>query len=395
MKVKKALTRVKKLSVSYHYVLFAHRFAPLVGGVESYAENMARELVAQGNAATVVTSRLDGSSEVELRDDGVTVFRLPSFSLLGGRLPLAWHNARHKELMTQLVGLGVDRVVVNTRFYQHSLDGLRFAQEVGVPALVLDHGSAHITLGNAVADVAVEKYEHAMTKKVCAYRPRFAGVSRKSVEWLRHFGIDTDTVVPNAINAAQFQSLASMRNFRSEFGIADDSLLVLFVGRLTPEKGPEKLVEAANLLAHESIHFVFAGSGFLEDELKATAAPNVHFVGTIDRADLSSLLQLAQVFCLPTRSEGFCTSLLEASACGLVSVIPDVGGAQELIPDSSYGYIIKSTEPSTIAHALKDIMALGPDGRMAMGTRAQQWVEEHYNWASSVRVLEAAFEAEF
>ena len=364
-----------------------------MGGIELYTESLAKELVAQGNAVTVVTSRVDDSDEVELRDDGVRVMRLPSVSLMNGRLPLAKHNSRYKELIAQLVGLSIDRVVVNARFYQHSLDGLRFAQEVGAPALVLDHGSAHLTLGNPVADVAIEQYEHAMTKKVCSYQPRFAGVSQKSIEWLQHFDIDTNTVVPNAINAAQFRLLASARNFREELGIGCDSLLVLFVGRLTPEKGPDKLVEAANLLTHEGIHFVFAGSGFLEDELKAAAASNVHFVGTIDRADLSSLFQQSQVFCLPTRSEGFCTSLLEASACGLISVIPDVGGAQELIPDSDYGYIIKSAEPSTIAHALKEIMALGPDNRMAMGMLARQWVEEHYNWASSLNNLEAAFEA--
>lgn len=376
----------------FHYAFFSAQYTPHVGGVELYSERLAQELVTQGNTVSVVTSSLEGAPEVELRDDGITVFRLPSHNLLNGRLPISKNNARKKELLDHLSCLKVDRVLVNTRFYAHSLVGLEFAQYHSLPVIVLDHGSAFLTMGNSIVDTVIQWHERQMTEKVKSYNPLFAGVSQKSVKWLETFGIETRVVLPNAIDAVEYRASASNRDFRSEFGLCIDDFVVVFIGRLAPEKGPDKLIDATRLLLDDGIHAILAGSGFLEAKLKAMAPRNVHFTGKLSQDDVSALLRCANLFCLPSRSEGFCTSLLEASAWGVPAVITDVGGARELIPDSSYGLILESADPKYIADALRKMRRIDHQQREAMGERLKERVEKHYSWGNTAQILRESFD---
>ena len=96
----------------------------------------------------------------------------------------------------------IDGVLVNARFYPHSLLGMRIARRHGVRPVVLDHGSAYLSFSNPVLDPAVRLYEHAMTAWGRRYDAAYYGISRKSAEWLGTFGIRAEGVIPNAIDAA-------------------------------------------------------------------------------------------------------------------------------------------------------------------------------------------------
>lgn len=376
----------------HSYVLFSARFAPLKGGVESFVENISGELAKRGDKVTVVTSRLDGSPEHEIAQNGVQVFRLPASPLMGGRLPVPRHGGLHRALLAELAKGGVDRILVNNRFYSHSIDGLRFARDVGVRAVLLDHGSDYLTLGNGLADAAIREYEHVMTARTKRFQPVYAGISEKSARWLEHFGIHTDLVIPNAIDAEAYRRCASKRVVRSELGLSDDCMLVVFVGRIVPEKGADALVRAAKSFVGESVHFALVGDGAMRTELEQSATSNVSFLGLLDRSDVSAVLQAADLFCLPTRSEGFCTSLLEASACGIPSAITDVGGVHEVMSDASCGIVLDDMSEASVVSGLVSALELGAEGRSEMGARVRSAVENQCSWVETVRKLDAAFE---
>lgn len=373
----------------HHYAVFSSRYRPLVGGVESFSANLAEALVDNGDTVDIVTMHIDPSSAPHEREmDGLEVFRLPCLPLMGGRLPWTRRHAAYRRMFDALLERDVDRVLVNTRFYPHSLEGLRYASMRDVPALVLDHGSAHLTLGSAPADVLIRRFEHAITRRVLRYRPRFAGISQASTRWLRHFGIETDLVVPNAIDVQGFRGRASSRDFREELGCGD-AFLVSSVGRLAPEKGARELVEAARML-DEGYTFAFAGEGELRKELERSLPQNVVLLGNLREDDLSALLRASDAFCLPSRSEGFCTALLEASAWGVPAVITHVGGTDELIPDAEHGVILDDTLPRTIADALSGLRE-DVHRRHGIGRNAYRLVSDRYGWDSSVQALESAF----
>lgn len=103
-----------------------------------------------------------------------------------------------------------------------------------------------------------------------------------------------------------------------------------FVGRLISEKGVRQIIEASRSreLVERGIVFAMAGSGPLEDMVRAAQGTSLCYLGRLSRRDTSALLQESDLLCLPTRSEGFSTTLLEAAACGCPAVVTDVG-AQE------------------------------------------------------------------
>lgn len=376
--------------MSKRYAIFSAQYLPHVGGVETFTANLAHQLVSGGDRVCVVTSAREGEDEVEVQADGVRIVRLPGVQLMGGRLPLSRHGSHESQLLDAVSGLGMDRVLVNTRFYGTSVTGLRFARRRGLPAVLLDHGSAWLTFGRGGAlDAAAHAWERHMTARDVSLGATFAGISEKSAAWLATFGIQTQLVIPNAIDAASFRGESSGRDFRKELGIPEDKTLVAFVGRLAPEKGPERLLATMELLG-ERCACVLAGEGALRPQLERDLPANAHLVGNLGHADLSALLSQTDVFCLPTRSEGFCTSLLEAGAWGVPCVVPDVGGAREVLchDGNTFGLITPDREPATMADGIRQVVAAWTS-EQARELRAH--VERDLSWPQTVRALERAY----
>jgi len=375
------------------YAIFSHLYFPHTGGVESFTHNLSHELVRSGNEVLIVTMRIDNSPEYEKQEDDVEVLRLPCYPLMSGRLPWTRHSAAYRALFKQALAWKADRVLVNTRFYPHSVEGLKYAHKLDAPAVLLDHGSAYLTVGTSGVDKILAAFEHAITAIGKLYRPTFAGISVRSAQWLETFGIATKIVIPNAIDADGFRSSASQRDFRKELGISQADMLVVSVGRLEPEKGSLQLAKAARRFQHEqqAVHFAIAGEGSLRGELEAVSGSNFHLLGNIGSADLARLLLSADVFCLPSRSEGFCTSLLEASACSLPSIITDVGGARELIPSREYGWILPNQSGESVAQAISSVMKLSPSELASVGEKAYQLVRNSHTWSDTMLRLEEAY----
>ena len=374
------------------YVLFSALYPPHLGGIENFTQGLANALVARGNCVTVVTNDTEGFGAGRTCEDGVEVIRLPCFPLLSGRLPLPRHNTDFVRLMTSLEERSFDGVLVNARFYSHSLLGMHFAVKKGLTPVVLDHGSAPLSFSNPVLDPIVRLYEYVMTKwGQKRYAPVYYGVSEKSAEWVSSFGIQAEGVIPSAIDSVAYRSSASSRDYRHELGIPEKGLLVSFVGRLIPEKGVRAILDASHneRLLKTGVVFVLAGDGPLASEVSAADGPTLHWVGRLSREDSAALLLQSDLMCLPSDSEGFSIVLLEAAACDCPVLTTDVGIASELIPDESYGTIIPVASPEVLVGKLTEIhkcMDALPD----MGLRYHKRAQERFSWDASAEAFEAA-----
>ena len=222
-----------------------------------------------------------------------------------------------------------------------------------------------------------------------------AGISQKSAEWLGTFGIRAEGVIPNAIDAAGYRAAASGRDFRGELGLTEEGLMVAFVGRLIPEKGVTALIEASRdeCLRSAGVTFVLAGDGPLAGDVSDAESSTLHWVGRLSREDTAALLLQSDCLCLPTRSEGFSTTLLEASACGCPSLVTDVGGARELIPDDGYGTIMPDASAETVVREVLSLCERRSDLPL-MGERCRRLVEGSYGWDDTAAKLERALNLE-
>ena len=369
--------------------IFSAQYPPHMGGIENFTQNLSRALGNRGHAVTVVTNDTNSIGAGWACEDGFDVLRLPCVPLVDGRLPLPKPSAVRRELLKELSAREFDGVLVNARFYPHSLLGMKIARARGLAPLVLDHGSAYLSFSNPLLDPCVRIYEHVMTALGKRYKPRYFGISHKSVEWLRTFGIEAEGVISNSIDAAEFRECASRRDFRAELELDKDDFLVAFVGRLIPEKGIYSIIEASRNceLISRRVVFALAGDGPLADEVKAAEGPNLRWVGRLGKNDVSALLQQSDALCLPSRSEGFSTTLLEVGACGCPAVVTDIGGARELIPDEHYGTIIQSREAAAVISALAFVV----DNRSVLLEQSQncrRQVDGKFSWDKSALQVE-------
>lgn len=370
--------------------LFSAHYLPHVGGVEVFTEGLARALEASGRPVVVVTSNLYDLAVRERLSPLVEIVRLPCWKLLGGRMPLSKANSEQKRLLRSLETIDFAGVVVNTRFYSHSLLGARFARKKGLRPVVIDHGADYLTFGSALLDPFVRAYEHGVTGLLKRQDPAFYGISADSAAWLRTFGIEARGVIPNAIDAAGFVASATERSFRDEAAVPSDHIVASYVGRLIPEKGVEAIVRAAAELYYlgKPISFLMAGEGSLEESLCREAAPNVHFLGRLGAKDVAALLRDSDILCFPSRSEGFGSALLEAAVFGNALVATDVGIARSLIAGDG-GVLLGAAAPDAIAAAVARYV----DDPSALA-RAQRAAAHRsrvlYSWDNSVRAVEAA-----
>ena len=375
------------------YAIFSAQHLPYIGGIETFTDNLAHALAKRGNNVTIVTNNTEGLSNLEQLDEKIDIVRLPCHPLLNGRLPLPSISSRtRKQLISRVLRQHFDGILINTRLYSHSLLGMKIAEKQGLIPVVLDHGSAYLCFSNPFLDPFVKIYEDLITTwGKTRHRADYYAISKQSVRWLSHFGIEAKGVINNSIDASAFRELASSRCYTAELNLNSDALLIAFVGRLIPEKGISQMIEVAQNpeVIQRNIHFVIAGKGPLSEMVKQ-AKGNLHYLGPIDRQDASALLQQAYLHCLPSRSEGFASSLLEASACGCPSVTTDVGGAAELIPSPEYGTIIPNQSAAEVAKA---IISLADDRQLRdkQSQACRGIVDRLFSWDMTAQLLEDAF----
>ena len=296
---------------------FSAQYLPTPGGVERYTWNLARKAVQHGCRALVVTSVLPGLPEQETDPDGIEIFRLPVWPVMKGRFPVPKPGGRFAALERRIFAQSVDLCVVQTRMYVESVWAARAVKRRGIPAVVIDHSTGYMPMGGGVIGLAGRMYEHTACALVRRTGAPFYGGSLASCRWLKTFGVDARGTMPNAIDpgalAAELAAPQPPELTRAAL-CPNGEKLVVFLGRMIPEKGIRELAEAVSALP--GVVLAAAGDGPLLEPLRAEAPPRVHYLGALDHGQAVRLLAGADCYCLPTEyAEGFPTTLLEAAAC--------------------------------------------------------------------------------
>lgn len=372
------------------FLFFSAQYLPTIGGVERYTQNLAQTLQSMGHQATIVTSALPNLPHTETTPEGLRLYRLPARLLLNGRFPAPRHNKLFKQLAAQLWGGSYDFAIINTRFYLLSLWAAKQCHKRGIPAIVLEHGTKHLSLDSPLLDYCANLYEHAVMRRVRRWCPRFYGVSAACAHWLTHFGVQAEGVLYNAVNPEELRALSeqSSVHFRSRFGISGTAPLICYSGRFIREKGIGELEQAFCTLRQtlpEAV-LIMAGDGPELAAMQARQAPHIFFTGPLPYADNLALLAQADVFCLPSYSEGFSTIILEAAALGSCIITTPTGGSPELISDGESGILLKNHTSATITAALHTALQ-NTAWRKQAGKAAAQAVAAKFTWPLTAQKL--------
>lgn len=361
---------------------FSAQYLPTPGGVERYTWNMARCARKAGHHAIVVTSALPGLPPQETDADGIEIFRLPVWPVMNGRFPVLRFSAGHHAAVRALFDRSIDLCVIQTRMYVESVWAAFAAAKRHIPSVVIDHSTGYMPMGSGVLGLAGRMYEHLACALIKSRHPRFYGVSLASCRWLTTFGIPPEGTMPNAIDP---ETLAAELAQPAAEGLTRGTLcpngekLVVFVGRMIPEKGIRELAEAVQALP--GVVLAAAGEGPLLEELRTRFAgeKRIRLTGPLAHGDIVRLMGQADCYCLPTRyAEGLPTTLLEAAGCGCPILCTPTAGTEELLPGDS-AVFLPDTTPEAICTGLRCVLE-DSSASHQRAARARENALAHFTW---------------
>jgi glycogen synthase len=238
-----------------------------------------------------------------------------------------------------------------------------------------------------------------------------------SEDVLRLFDVDPKKVhvIPNGIDTSEYRPL-QRPNILTQRGIDPSRPYVLFVGRMTRQKGLLYLLKAADHIDPRIQIVLCAGDADtpelqaemerLVEDLRARREGIVWIPEMVSRATTVGLYSHAAVFCCPSIYEPFGIINLEAMACGTPVVATAVGGIPEVVADGETGFLVDAklsaapphdpADPEGLAVALAEaINRLGMDPELSarMGKAGLQRVIERFSWKTIAKTTLALYES--
>jgi len=228
-------------------------------------------------------------------------------------------------------------------------------------------------------------------KKLMKRSDALIAVSKYTVDELTElYGIDEKKihVIYNGVDVQKFKPKPNKAELRREFGLEEETKIVLFVGRLYHRKGLEILLRSIPPVLQEfsNVKFVISGKGFKqkEESLRKLAKQldiedHVSFLGYVPDEKLPNLYATSDIFVLPAIYENFPFAILEAQSTGLPVISTEVGGIAEFLVDNENGFLIKPGDPTQLTQR---VLTLLQDPKLAkeMGMYGRKLIEEKFSW---------------
>lgn len=205
------------------------------------------------------------------------------------------------------------------------------------------------------------------------------------------------TILHNAIHSDWANVVRKMdsQSLRNEFGIAPNERMILSIGRLSHEKAHLDLAHAlAQLKASHNCKLVIVGDGPERSQLERTAESLgikhlIVFAG--QQSNVARFYAAADVFALPSHSEGSPNVLLEAMAAELPIVATAVGGVTEIVTNNESALLVPPRNPQALAESLAQILSNAGIAKQ-LSTNAHRIVRTHYTPEARVNALLEMYE---
>jgi len=201
-------------------------------------------------------------------------------------------------------------------------------------------------------------------------------------------------VIPNGVELDKFTGI-SREESRHQLRINDQEKILLFVGRLEPIKGVRYLVEAMSLIAQENkVRLLIVGDGGERQMLETLAArlkltASISFQGQVPHDTIPQYMAAGDIFILPSLSEGFPLTSLEAMASGLPIIATEVRGMPEIIAEGENGFLVPPRKPRKLAE--KILLLLNNSELREKMARNNREKARQYSWENVAKKLDEVY----
>jgi len=315
-------------------------YKPYVSGITNYIELNKRALENAGHEVYVFTF-----GNLEYQDDEPRVIRSRGLALADTGFYLSLrYKTKHKKLLQTM-----DVVHVHHPFLSGRL-ALNYCRRMQIPIVFTNH-TRYDLYAQARLRLMSEEVSHSLLQ---AYMPDFCDAvdlvispSRGMEKILRQYGVESHIeVVPNGVELDRFHKAKLLS--RADFGFSEDDILLMFSGRIAPEKNLEFLLRSFAGISQviPNVYLLIIGGGqkdYVED-IKSLAqelglSHRVRFTGIIPYDDLPSYLAMCDAFVTASVTEVHPLSVIEGMATGLPVLGIDSPGVGDSIKDMQTGLL--------------------------------------------------------
>ena len=382
------------------------------GGMKVYVLEVAKELAARGTEVEIFTRATSSEQPPDVAvTDGVTVHHVTAGP---------YEGLRKEQLPAQMCAFTASVLhaeahrpegyydLVHSHYWLSGQVGWVAAERWQIPLVHSMHTMAKVKNLTLAAGDQPEPYERVLGEEqvVAAADQLIANTETEADDLITLYDADPDriTVALPGVDLRTFRP-GSQAAGRVQYGLSDDDIVLLFVGRLQPLKAPDVLVAAAAELVvrHPEwrprlkviINGGPSGSGIERaEELPKLIADLglqdvVHLMDPIPRDRLPDLYRAADVVVVPSYSESFGLVAVEAQACGTPVVASRVGGLTTAVGDG--GVLVAGHDPRDFASALESLIV--EPGRREWMSHAARRHAEQFSWGRTAQATQQAYEA--
>jgi glycosyltransferase involved in cell wall biosynthesis len=203
-------------------------------------------------------------------------------------------------------------------------------------------------------------------------------------------------VIHNGIDLEKFDPDSKERkNLRHQLKIAEDAIVVSFVGRITLQKDPLTLIKAFKEVVSiqpKAILLIVGNGDMKEEAIELAKALEIEksIVFENFRTDIADVLFSSEIYCLPSLWEGFPIGLLEAMAMRKAVIATKVDGSSEIIQHNKNGTLIEPQNTQMLADALLDLIN-DKNLRTQLGAEARQTIVKDFDVYKMTRKIENVY----
>ena len=363
-------------------------YKPYVSGITNYISLNKQYLEQAGHEVYIFAF-----GDLEYQDEDTKVIRSPGLPLVDTGYFLNFRYSRKAKALLQTM----DLVHVHHPFLSGRL-ALNYCRPLHIPVVFTNHTRY---------DLYAEAYMPLLPEEISAsllrsYLPPFCSAvdlvvspSTGMVDVLRKLGVTCPIeVVPNGVELDRY--LQECEDCRPDFGFTPKELLLIYSGRLGPEKNLDFLLRAFAGVAEavEEVHLLIIGSGPEEEDLKKLAAEigianRVHFFGMVAYESMPLYLAMSDVFVTASVTEVHPLSVIEAMASGLPALGIHSVGVGDTIEDGITGYLASQNQAAFAAKLTR--LCIDRDLRLKMGLEARK-ASNKYAIEQSMQIMLAHYE---
>ncbi len=375
------------------------------GGMNVYVVESAKKMAAAGVNVDIFTrtnhSNLPETVEIA---DGVNVKHLVAGPFEGlskeelpsqlGALTSSFMNYQ-KQLPNDYYSL------LHSHYWISGQLGWMVSERTGIPLIHTMHTTAKVKNLNLADDEKPEPQTRAIGEEqvVKASTGLIANTDAEAASLVSLYDACPDNVfvVAPGVDLQTFSPGSGKSAARIKLNIAPDAIMLTFVGRIQPHKGPDVLLRAVAEMVTHSPHLKAklavvimggaSGSGLNElEKLKVLAKflkieDVTHFVAPVKRDELANWYRASDLVCVPSYSESFGLVALEAQACGTPVVATAIGGLRTAVSDGISGSLVDGHDPKAWSAVISRLIA-EPQRRLLLSMGAVVHAS-HFGWENT------------